>query len=275
MDTWCGELMWRVIRDRRRRPHATARCGVQNHPHPRVLGCVDRGIRHADRCRRSVLPDDFDCASRSGRSRQPSGAGDERYVRWFGLGDVAGVVDRHVVAQLPATSWQSRVRRPLHRKSSEVVQRESGSSRIEPPGGQLSPPYGRNLEIDQRGSDQLLAPQSCTRPVTIVAVIAKRRRENAGVHHNQRWSRSTRKTVTAPSSAGDACPVPRHASFPEGRRPPEVRFPPNLHDRGRPRRSGSHPDAVSVTSLPAEQDAGRLLNGVSSLPSGCLDKGLL
>ena len=133
------------------------------------------------RLRTLALSQDLDRASRAGRPLKPLVAGDKRNVGRFGEGHIAGIVDRHVIAQLLAAVQQGTMWSAPHRKGSEIIQCQPGTSGIQMPGGQLSPPHRRDFEIDQRGSHQSLAAQSGACPVTLGAVIAKRRCENAGV----------------------------------------------------------------------------------------------
>lgn len=68
--------------------------------------------------------------SQAGCACQPPVAGEQSYVQRFGKGDVAGVVDGEVVAELPATGQQGPMWRPTERQGGQVGQSQGRTAQV-------------------------------------------------------------------------------------------------------------------------------------------------
>jgi hypothetical protein len=88
----------------------------------------------------------------AGRPRRPAEAGicrDQWDVERFREGDVRGVVDREVLAQLPAPGQQGQVRCASEREIGQIGQSQTRAPAVKRPDGQLLAQYRDDLQIDE------------------------------------------------------------------------------------------------------------------------------
>ena len=113
-------------------------------------------------CRRHPF---YNCGSRreqldlalwARRVRQPGVRGEQDDVEHFREGDVGGVVDRQVLAELPAASQQGPVRSPAQRQLDEIGEGQARSSHIEVPRPGPAADNRDRFQVDQLGGRKRL-----------------------------------------------------------------------------------------------------------------------
>ena len=77
------------------------------------------------------------------------------------------------------------MRRPPHRHRDQVVKCQFGATQVHRSGGDLSTPYGCDLDIDEVRRNKPLPVEPCTSVITIGAVVAECWRNNARVDNYQ------------------------------------------------------------------------------------------
>lgn len=178
-------------------------------------GTVDRWSARAGRgC------EDFDGAPGARSASDPPVTGEECRVQRFRQRDVGGVVNREVVAELPAAQHERPVIDPLHGKGLQVVQGEGHAPWVELAAAGEAPPYGHNLKVDQARRREVLAVEAGTQVVSVVVIVEQGDGQDAGINdeHARTVVHSRRRPRTAcrrlGSRHGRAPPQPSAAGRP-------------------------------------------------------------
>jgi hypothetical protein len=139
----------------------------------------------------------LDIATRPVRPGETSVRTDEHEIHNLGHRDVRGVIDREVLAQLPASRDERTVRHAVKTERAQILERQLCTPVVEIACCGQTPPRGRNLQVDEVRSDQTFPVQPLARSVAVIAVVCERSHDNAGVNDDQRASRSARTALAA------------------------------------------------------------------------------
>jgi len=118
----------------------------------------------------------------AGCACQPPVAGEQGCLQRFGEGDVGGVVDCEVVAELPAAGQQGPVGRPPERQGGQVGQGQGRTAQVSRAAVHLPAQHRGDLEIHQFWRAQPFPAQAGAGMIAVRAVIAKGGGQDAGVN---------------------------------------------------------------------------------------------